>query len=456
MEGEIEKNKQNTWLVKTHVFLPFSPLSSSLSLRYEPLLRRSSLSSLATVYALDMPGQGASPRPRRRGTGSPGALESYGFLALAAVDWLREKGLISPLSPLCAFGHSGGGLAALSAEQERPGTFRAVRRRGSFFFVCSCHCPGFFVFHALILLFSLSPPPPSLLFYKQLYLFEPVVLTAANPPQRNRGEEASASSPSSPSSPPSPPPFALSSTPSLEAGARRRRRAFGSREAALLSLRRKPPFSLFDAECAQIYAEEGMIDETEGEEGDGGDERGRMTTTTAAAAASASSFPTFSPSPSSSTPTATSLTADTPVSLAASPEDEAAVYLEAGPLGVEAGRKLGAVAAPVLVAAGGDGDGDGAKSGGASSGGDRGATRPNPSLHAPLARAAPRTARLLPRGRLEVYHGLGHLGPFEKPGFVGERAAEAFARAVTEERESWRSLPPQREFELGSSLSAKL
>ena len=193
-----------------------------------------------------------------------------------------------------------------------------------------------------------------------------------------------------------------------------------------------------------------MVDEGGGEEGEeeeeGGGEGGRRKRSTTASAAAASSF-----SSSTSSPTTT-----TAVSLAASPEDEAAVYLEAGPLGVEAGRKLGAVAAPVLVAAGGDGDGDGAKSGGASSGGDRGATRPNPSLHAPLARAAPRTARLLPRGRLEVYHGLGHLGPFEKPGFVGERAAEAFARAVTEERESWRSLPPQREFELGSSLSAKL
>lgn len=193
-------------------------------------------------------------------------------------------------------------------------------------------------------------------------------------------------------------------------------------------------------------------DETEGEEEE---ERRRGATTAAAAAASA--FPTVSTSSSSNA-----------VSLAASPEDEAAVYLEAGPLGVEAGRRLAAVAAPVLVAAGGDGGdgGDGAKS--VVGGENRGATRPDPrSLHAPLARAAPRTARLLPRGRLEVYRGLGHLGPFENPEFVGGRAAEAFARAVAvteeeeEERESgsWRSLPPEREFELGSSsssLSAKL
>lgn len=274
---------------------------------------------------------------------------------------------------------------------------------------------------------SLFLRPLSRLLYKQLYLYEPVVLPAvANPPQGNRGEEEASTS-----SPPSRPPFALSSTPSLEAGARRRRRAFGSREAALLSLRRKPPFSLFDAECARIYAEEGMVDdETEGEQEE--EERRRGTTTKA----TASALPTVSTTSSSSS--------DTPVSLAASPEDEAAVYLEAGPLGVEAGRRLGAVTAPVLVAAGSDG----AKSSG------------SPSLHAPLARAAPRTALLLPRGRLEVYRGLGHLGPFENPGFVGERAAEALAKAVAEEsEESWRSLPPEREFELGgssSSLSAKL
>ena len=109
-----------------------------------------------------MPGQGASPRPRKRGTGSPGALESYAFLALAAVDWLRDNNEMtsSVHSPplLCAFGHSGGGLAALRAEQERPGAFRAVRRRKVF----NCRLLAFF-FSSLF--FSYSLPPPSSLFH---------------------------------------------------------------------------------------------------------------------------------------------------------------------------------------------------------------------------------------------------------------------------------------------------
>ena len=181
-----------------------------------------------------------------------------------------------------------------------------------------------------------------------------------------------------------------------------------------------------------------MVDDEreEGEEEGKGDEEGGGRRRTAEASTSETS-----------TSTNTTVAA---VSLAASPEDEAAVYLEAGPLGAEAGRRLGVVAgAAVLVAAG-----------------SGGVIKDDPSLvHAPLARAAPLTARLLPRGKFEVYHGLGHLGPFESPGFVGERAAEAFARAaVTEEdrgeSENWGSLPPEREFELelgsSSSISAKL
>lgn len=238
------------------------------------------------------------------------------------------------------------------------------------------------------------------------------------------------------SSPPSPT-FALPSTPSLEAGARRRRRSFTSREAALLSLRKKPPFVLFDEECARIYVEEAMVSSS-GDSEDDDDGEGRSAT-----------VPSSSSSSSSSPQTSFS---STPVSLAASPEDEAAVYLEAGPLGVEAGRLLGVVAVPVLVAAG-------------SGSGESERRKKNPDLlHAPLARAAPRTARLLPRGKLEVYHGLGHLGPFEDPRFVGERAADAFAIATAkagareEEGSCWSSLPPDREFEVvpSSGLSSKL
>jgi hypothetical protein len=199
-----------------------------------------------------------------------------------------------------------------------------------------------------------------------------------------------------------------------------------------------------------------MVDEREGEE-EGGEAEGAGRRRRAAAAA-ALPPPTFS----YSTTTASAPTAA--VSLAASPEDEAAVYLEAGPLGADAGRRLGAVAAPVLVAAGGGvrGGASGAAGGGGGGGGGGAATKGQSSglLHAPLARAAPRTARLLPRGRLEVYRGLGHLGPFERPEFVGERAAEAFGRAVAVAEgasASWGSLPPERELELlRSGLSAKL
>lgn len=180
IEGE-RPEKKNLASQNSRLSFPFSLLSSSpLSLRYEPLVRRSSLSSLATVYALDMPGQGASPRPRRRGTGSPGALESYGSLALAAVDWLRENGMLS--SPLCAFGHSGGGLAALSAEQERPGTFRVVRRTSFFFRLQLPTAPSFFFSHALILIpLSLSSSA-----------FSPLLQTAL--PLRARGPDRSESS----------------------------------------------------------------------------------------------------------------------------------------------------------------------------------------------------------------------------------------------------------------------
>lgn len=430
---EVENEKKT--LSHPFFFLPTLPSHS----RYEPLVRHSALATLATVYALDMPGQGASPRPRARGTGSPGALESYSFLALAAVAWLREEKLMSssisssssaPL--LCAFGHSGGGLAALRAEQERPGTFAAVRRRilvfHVFFGVFAC-CLPFFTFLSFSSLCHpwLMPSPSTPLFYTQLYLYEPVVL-AAESIERNQRENPASASPSLTSSPPP----ALSSTPSLEAGARRRRRSFASREAALDSLARKPPFSLFDSECARIYVEEGMIsgddDDCEGEVRERNEKGGSVLSSSSLSAATAPS---------------SNLSSSTAVSLAASPEDEAAVYLEAGPLGTEAGRRLELVAAPVVVAAGG---GAGGVSG-------EEAQKQNPNLHAPLARAAERTARLLPRGALEVHGGLSHLGPFEDPGFVGDRAAAAFAtaRAAAAVDKSWqtRSLP-------SSSLSAKL
>lgn len=268
---------------------------------------------------------------------------------------------------------------------------------------------------------------PSASLYTQLYLYEPVVLTEESS-QRNQQESLASAF----SSVTSPPPVL-----SLEAGARRRRRSFASLEAALLSLARKSPFSLFDRECARIYAEEGMV---EAEDQEMSEKGGSVSlSSSSSTAATAASSPTFSSSFSSSTAA---------VSLAASPEDEVAVILEAGPLGAEAGRKLGLVAAPVLVAAGGRGSGG-------SGGGSGGGIQKNQNPHAPLARAAPRTARLLPRGELEVHEGLGHLGPFEDPGLVGERAAAAFVRAA--EGRSWRRrspLPPEEK--VFGSLSSKL
>lgn len=180
--------------------------------------------------------------------------------------------------------------------------------------------------------------------------------------------------------------------------------------------------SLFDGECLRIYTESGMVSTEEKERGErerGGREGGGEDDK----ASPSSGAP---PSPASS-----SADAADAVTLAASPEDEAEVYLEAGPLGAEAGRRLGSVTAPVLVAAGGGGRGGG-KGGGGSSSSFHGSeeNERSDSPHDPLASAAPRTARLLPRGKLEVYRGLGHLGPFEDPAFVGERAAEAFRRAL--------------------------
>lgn len=58
---------------------------------YVPMVN-AGLSAHFTVYALDAPGQAASPR--RAAPGTPGALAAYPHLALAAVDWLKERGLV--------------------------------------------------------------------------------------------------------------------------------------------------------------------------------------------------------------------------------------------------------------------------------------------------------------------------------------------------------------------------
>ena len=268
---------------------------------YVPLVAApGGLGAVFTVYGVDAPGQGASPP--RAAPGTPGALAAYPALALAAVDWLRERGRIASGAPVYAFGHSGGGLTAVQAALDRPGVFAA------------------------------------------LYLYEPVLL----PPNQPGG---------------------LSSTPLLVAGARRRRRSFPSRDAARAALAAKPPMASFDGVVLDAYVAHCLVEEA-GVKGDGS-------------------------SSSSSSPS---------VRLAASPDDEGAVYLEAADLGVRAWRGLATLTAPVTVAAGGDGG--------------------------PLARVAPAIAAALPRGRAETFAELSHLGPFEAPAAVAVRAVAGLTGAV--------------------------
>jgi len=103
---------------------PLSPTLPSLpsTHSYAPLALH--LAPVFTVYGLDMPGQGASPpRPAGR-AGGPGALAAYGAAAAAAAAALRAAH--GRASPVVAFGHSGGGLAAIAAEQAHPGTWAAL------------------------------------------------------------------------------------------------------------------------------------------------------------------------------------------------------------------------------------------------------------------------------------------------------------------------------------------
>lgn len=58
---------------------------------YVPMVT-TGLAAHHSVYALDAPGQAASPP--RAAPGTPGALAAYPHLALAAVDWLVERGRV--------------------------------------------------------------------------------------------------------------------------------------------------------------------------------------------------------------------------------------------------------------------------------------------------------------------------------------------------------------------------
>ena len=77
------------------------------------------------VFALDMPGQGDSPR-RASPPGSPGALAAYPQAAVEAVRTLRRLSLAAPGARVAVFGHSGGGLAALLAAAAAPALFSAL------------------------------------------------------------------------------------------------------------------------------------------------------------------------------------------------------------------------------------------------------------------------------------------------------------------------------------------
>ena len=266
-----------------------------------------------------MPGQGASP-PRAPGrAGGPGALAAYAAAAAAAAGLLAAAH--APARPV-AFGHSGGGLAALAAEQARPGAWAA------------------------------------------LFLWEPVVLGAGAPAD------------------------------GLAAGARRRRRAWPTRAAAAAALGGKPPFATFAPASLAAYVEACMVPAPP-------------------AGASAAGPPSPPPHPPGTT-----------ITLACTPEDEAAVFESAAGLARAAADRLGEVACPVMVAAGGaDGAGAGAGAGAA-----------------PLAAGAPRTAAGLRAGKLQTWGGLRHLGPMEAPAAVGRRVC-AVLLAATGRAGGWGRLP---------------
>ena len=138
----------------------------------------------------------------------------------------------------------------------------------------------------------------------------------------------------------------------LSVGARRRRAVFASREEARQAYAAKPPLDALHPDVLDAYVEHGLADEDDGT-----------------------------------------------VRLRCPPEVEAAVY--AMGTAHDAFSRLGEVACPVVVAAGGHSD------------------AVTPAL-------AGRLAAALPRGRAEVFPDLGHFGPLEDPDAVATSILQAF------------------------------
>ena len=155
-----------------------------------------------------------------------------------------------------------------------------------------------------------------------------------------------------------PRPF-LATTPLLVASARRRRATFESRAAAAAILASKPPMAGFDAAVLKAYVDTCLVEEEKG---------------------------------------------SSSVTLATSPDNEAAVYNEAADLGATAWRGLQTLTTTTPCTIAGSGDGG------------------------PLAEVAGEAA-VEAGARSDTFADLTHLGPFEAPGVVAARVVVAFQRA---------------------------
>ena len=151
----------------------------------------------------------------------------------------------------------------------------------------------------------------------------------------------------------------LATTTLLVASARRRRATFASRDSAAAILASKPPMAGFDAAVLKAYVDTCLVEEDN----------------------ESSPF----------------------ITLATSPDNEAAVYNEAADLGATAWRGLHTLTTtPCTIAGSGDGG--------------------------PLAQVAGEAA-VEAGARSDTFRELTHLGPFEAPGMVAARVVVAFQRA---------------------------
>ncbi|BDA49390.1 Uncharacterized hydrolase SAV2581 at N-terminal half [Coccomyxa sp. Obi] len=181
----------------------FAPANGFHGRCYEPLA--SCLRDHFQCVGVDLEGQGDTPA----NLDSPvNMLERHADDLLAIVDHFNQQDCY-------VFGHSGGGLAALMAEQHRPGTFKAM------------------------------------------YLYEPVVFgpeSAGADEQTNAFVDLAKIRTA----------HAAFSPDFLAVRALKRRRRFASKAAALQSFASKPPFQDFQSSALSAYIEHGLRELSDG------------------------------------------------------------------------------------------------------------------------------------------------------------------------------------------------